>query len=187
MVWLYVLLAVFAILLLILFVPINLIAEYQEELKVKIKFMGIPFSISSFGVNNAKENNDKSSVKGKKRKSSKNVWYTAKKIGTILKTAKKVIIYIAKKIEINFLKLILYVGDKDAAAVAIKYGQANAIIYPALSAVNNINPPKRVIAEVVPDFLNEKVEADFEIDVKSSVFNLLLLFVLIFREYRKIV
>ena len=56
MIWLYVLFVLLIALLLILFVPINLVIEYNGKLKIKMKFMGIPLSIPSFNINSAKEN-----------------------------------------------------------------------------------------------------------------------------------
>lgn len=188
MIWLYVLFVLLIALLLILFVPINLVIEYNGKLKIKMKFMGIPLSIPSFNINNTKNNKNKKIKKSNKKKHSpKNIWNTAKKIGIILKAAKKTIPCVAKKIKIHSLKLILYVGDKDAAAAAVKYGQANAAIYPILSALDNISPPKKSSVKIIPDFLSEKVNADFKIDIKSSIFNLLALIILIFREYKKII
>ncbi len=187
MIWLYVLFVLLIALLLILFVPINLVVKYNGKLKIKMKFMGIPLSIPSFNINSAKDIKNKKIKKRKKKKHSpKNIWNTAKKIGIILKAAKKTITCVAKKIKIHSLKLILYVGDKDAAAAAIKYGQANAAIYPILSALDNISPPKKTNVKIIPDFLSEKVTADFKIDIKSSIFNLLALVILIFREYKKL-
>lgn len=193
MIWLYTAAVFLIFLILILFAPINLIIEYKKQLKIAVKFMGIPFSIN---FKNKKKNKQETNIvtpkkkenkKGKKKnRSQKNVLKLMGNFGKLLKIAKESIVSVAKKIKINRLRLILYIGSEDAADTAIKYGQANAIVYPTLSIINTLSKPKRILVNIIPNFPSEKIETDFKIDIKSSIFNLATLAIKLFKKYKEI-
>lgn len=188
MVLLYILLILILFLALVLFAPINLVIEYNEHLKIKVKFWGIPFPVYSGGKKKkiTEKIEKKPKKRSKKRSTKKNVVLSIKKIGVLLNSAKDSICQIAKKIKINTLKLILYIGADDTAETAIRYGQASAIIYPVVSIINTLSKPEETIINIIPNFPSEKINADFKIDIKSSVFNILVLVIILFRNYKKI-
>jgi hypothetical protein len=66
--------------------------------------------------------------------------------------AKKLIIKFQKKIRIDLFKIDLTIGSDDAAATAITYGEACAIIFPAVSFLENLVKIKKSEITVKPDF-----------------------------------
>lgn len=186
---LYILLIIILFLALVLFVPINFIIEYKDHLKIVIKFVGIGFCVYSGSKKERSVNKNKIEKKPKKRfkkcNFKKDIIMSLKKSGIILKSTQYSIRQIAKKIEIRTLKLILYIGAEDAAETAIKYGQANALVYPIISIVDNLSKPKEIIVNIIPNFPSEKTNADFKIDMKSSIFKILALIIILFRNYKK--
>lgn len=188
MVLLYILLILILFLALILFAPINLVIEYNEHLKIKIKFWGIPFPVYSGGKKKkiTEKIEKKPKKRSKKHSAKKDIMLSIRKVGIILKSTQDSLRQVAKKIKINTLKLILYIGADDAAENAIRYGQASAIIYPAVSIINTLSKPEETIINIIPNFPSEKINADFKIDIKSSVFNILVLVIILFRNYKKI-
>lgn len=185
MVWLYILLALCAFLALILFSPIGLTVEYKEQFKIKVKLMGIPFSVP-IGKNKNEKATPPSSKK-EKSKSKKDILKSIGNIGKILKASKEAIVSVAKNIKINTLKLVLYVGAEDAAETAIKYGQASAVIYPTLSVINTLSKPQKILVNIIPNFPSEKINVDFKINLKSSIFNLVVLAITLFKKYKEII
>ena len=99
-------------------------------------------------------------------------------LSKILLITKDTIKKIAKNISFKKFKLIVKIGLSDAANTAIKYGQASAFLYPLLEIIKEIFNPKNFVVNVVPDFLNEKIEVDFECEFRGNIFNII--FVLVF-------
>lgn len=185
MVWLYIFLVMVLLLALILFTPINFTLEYKKHLKIKIRFFGIPIPV--FSGNKKKQHRKSRKKTTEKHSSKKDIILSIKKIGILLKSSREAISQIFKKIKIRSLKIILRVGANDAAETAIRYGQANAIIYPALSIINNLSKPEKAMVNIVPNFPSEKTDIDFKVDIKSSVFNLLALAVILFKKYKELI
>ncbi len=187
MVWLYILVALCVFSALILFAPIGLMVEYKDHFKIKVKFMGINIPVLTPGGNKKKIKATKARPKKEKKKPKRDVLKSIGNIGKLLKASKEAIVSIAKNIKINTLKLVLYVGAEDAAETAIKYGQASAVVYPALSVINTLSKPKNILVNIIPNFPSEKINVDFKINLKSSIFNLIVLAITLFRKYKEII
>ncbi len=185
MAWLYTLTVLFTILILILFAPINVIFEYNENSKIKIKFMGIPFP--AFSNISKKNKSPNQATRKSKKRPTKDILKSIGNIGNLLKVAKDSLVCVSKKISIDTLRLVLCIGAEDAAEAAIKYGQASAIVYPTLSIINALSKPKELFINIVPNFPNEKINIDFKIKLKSSIFNLVALAIILFKKYKEII
>lgn len=174
---------------LILFTPINLVIEYKKHLAIKIKLFGIPVvSLSNHKKKQKFRKKEKRPERNpEKKKNKKDIIVSIKKIGLIVKSIPESAREIAKKIKINTLRLILYIGAEDAAETAIKYGQASALVYPVVSAVNSLSKPKETEVSVIPNFPSDKINADFKIDIKSSIFSMMMLAIVLFKKYKEIV
>lgn len=68
---------------------------------------------------------------------------------------KKLIIKVKNKACIDKIKLALTVGGGDAADTAITYGEACAVIFPAVSALGNLVKIKRNQIKITPQFNGE--------------------------------
>ena len=91
----------------------------------------------------------------------------------ILLITKDTIKKIVKNISFKKFKLIVKIGLSDAANTAIKYGQASAFLYPLLAIIKEVFSPQNFVVNVVPDFLNEKIEVDFECEFSGNIFDII--------------
>ena len=186
MIFLYLILIIFLIITVMLFVPINVRISYSKKIIFNINIMGIKINFSDFIKN---KNNKKSKSSNKKFKiNSNNKFSLCEKLELlpkILLITKDTIKKIVKNISFKKFKLIVKIGLSDAANTAIKYGQASAFLYPLLEIIKEIFNPKNFVVNVVPDFLNEKIEVDFECEFSGNVFNIISLLIFVFNECRK--
>ena len=121
--------------------------------------------------------NKKSKSSNKKFKiNSNNKFSLCKKLELlpkILLITKDTIKKIVKNISFKKFKLIVKIGLSDAANTAIKYGQASAFLYPLLEIIKEVFNPQNFVVNVVPDFLDEKVEVDFECEFSGNIFDII--------------
>lgn len=174
MIFLYLILIIFLIITVMLFVPINVRISYSKKIIFNINIMGIKINFSDFIKN---KNNKKSKSSNKKFKiNSNNKFSLCEKLELlpkILLITKDTIKKIVKNISFKKFKLIVKIGLSDAANTAIKYGQASAFLYPLLEIIKEVFNPKNFVVNVVPDFLDEKVEVDFECEFSGNIFDII--------------
>ena len=192
MIWLYIMLLILILLIIILFLPVNVVVKYPETPNVKILILGIKLNV----FNNGKSNCDKLKNGSLKPKNSDNKVFEAfKKRGfvksfqmmyDILNACREVFAKLMEEIIVNKVKLIVKAGAPNAFSAAMRYGQASAVVYPFMSAVNCISSPKDFTVEVVPDFLGEKITSEFEINVSSNIFRILCVVFFAVKKYREL-
>lgn len=186
MIFLYLILIIFLIITVMLFVPINVRISYSKKIIFNINIMGIKINFSDFIKN---KNNKKSKSSNKKFKiNSNNKFSLCKKLELlpkILLITKDTIKKIVKNISFKKFKLIVKIGLSDAANTAIKYGQASAFLYPLLEIIKEVFNPKNFVVNVVPDFLDEKIEVNFECEFSGNIFDIISLLIFVFNECRK--
>lgn len=177
MIFLYLILIIFLIIPVMLFVPINVRISYSKKIIFNINIMGIKINFSDFikNKNNKKSKSSKSSNKKFKINSNNkfSLWKKLELLLKILLITKDTIKKIVKNISFKKFKLIVKIGLSDAANTAIKYGQASAFLYPLLEIIKEIFNPKNFVVNVVPDFLDEKVEVDFECEFSGNIFDII--------------
>lgn len=191
MIWLYVALLILIILIVILFLPLNVVVRYPEVPNVEILILGIKLNVF-----NNKNSFDKSKNESLKSGNSENKIFEAfKKRGfvksfkmmyDILNACSEVFAKLMKKFSVNKVKLLVKVGAPNAFSAAIRYGQASAVVYPFMSAVNCISSPKDFKVEVMPDFLGEKITSEFEINVSSNIFRIFCVVFFAVKKYREL-
>lgn len=186
MIFLYLILIIFLIITVMLFVPINVRISYSKKIIFNINIMGIKINFSDFIKN---KNNKKSKSSNKKFKiNSNNKFSLCEKLELlpkILLITKDTIKKIVKNISFKKFKLIVKIGLSDAANTAIKYGQASAFLYPLLEIIKEVFNPKNFVVNVVPDFLDEKIEVNFECEFSGNIFDIISLLIFVFNECRK--
>ena len=179
-VWLSIIGGIFLIFAIILACPVIADIQFQDSFLVKIKVLGIPITVFS---QKEKPREEKKKVRKKEKKKSQKQEKKGKfsKIKGILErkgllalldffkelagiaggTGKKIVSYLV----IYQLLVDITVSDKDAAKTAIQYGQACAVIYPAVSVITAIAKCKKSHVCVIADFDDKKMKADFRLKV----------------------
>lgn len=178
----YVILLMIVILLLLvavlLFVPIHLIAEYNEELEIKLKVMFFKFNLygntkkmnSSSPSGNLASNETLKFDETIRETKEFGVLKFLDSLGKTLKVSGKALSEIFKKTDINSLVFIMKIGGKDAYSTAISYGQTSAVINLVYGYIMSVKPPKIYEISVKPDFLSEKNYLRLQLDVSSRIF-----------------
>lgn len=180
MIFLYFVLIILLIITFILFVPINVRISYGKKIVLDISIMRFKFNFSNFIKNKdnkkSKSSNRKSKINSRNKFSlfnKKNILKKLELLSKILLITKGTIKKIAKNISFKKFKLSVKIGLSNAADTAIKYGQASAFLYPLLAIIKEVFNPQNFVVNVAPDFLDEKVEVDFECEFRGNIFNII--------------
>lgn len=190
MLWFCVVLLILLIILsLILFLPIRVVIKYPNETVFKLIIFGIPVKIPK----GKKSKDSKSSSNSEK--SERKVFETFKKRGfvksmkmlyNILSACSEALKKLMSEITVNKFKVLIKTGAHDSASAAIRYGQASAVFYPLLSLFNSVASPKEFFAEIRPDFSDNGLSANIELDFSSNIFRMLCVFFVVIKKYRKL-
>lgn len=190
MLWFCVVLLILLIILsLILFLPIRVVIKYPNETVFKLIIFGIPVKIPK-----GKKSKDSKSYSGSE-KSERKVFETFKKRGfvksmkmlyNILSACSEALKKLMSEITVNKFKVLIKTGAHDSASAAIRYGQASAVFYPLLSLFNSVASPKEFFAEIRPDFSDNGLSANIELDFSSNIFRMLCVFFVVIKKYRKL-
>ncbi|MGW8114732.1 DUF2953 domain-containing protein [Caproicibacterium sp. NSD3] len=170
---------ILGILLILLFSPLCVTMIYQEGFCAKIRFLFLTYTFSP------EKSKEKASQKGKKAEKPKekkedtdsqkdqSKWknlFKERGLGGMLDLIKKFMEQVTppiKKLLTHFhiKKLIceVSVSTEDAAETAILYGQACAVIYPAVAMLTQAAKLYRFTASVAPDFDKKKSSVNFEL------------------------
>lgn len=197
----FIFLMVFFFISLLLFCNIKFIVTFENEMSVCIKYLFFKFNINSSSKkeknvnnkNNKKEetinkatdpkendkkikiNKNKSNSKDKIKKiiSEKGFSGFLKIVKNLLKILKNLSIYLLKRIYVVKFYLDIKISEEDSAQTAIKYGQACAVLYPAINFIFNNLKVKKHNVKIYPDFNSEKTSVYF-----SAVFKIRLIYIL---------
>ncbi len=191
MIWICVLSIVLLILLIVLFIPFNIVIKYVDKLSVEVSVAGIKIkrrkiksktNYKSSSVSNSNFKNDFFDVL-KKRGFVKSF----KMFYDILNASRDVFIKLMKNIIINNLKLVVKVGSTSSALTAIRYGQVSSVVYPTVSLISAVCSPKELLLQVFPDFNGEKITSELEISISGNVFRMIPVLFLTVKKYKEFV
>lgn len=151
-----------ALIILLMQMRIRFCVSYNDGFDYAVRYIFITYRIK-----NKEKGQDK---KGKKEKKSKE---SAKKLDLeqirqfldlferIWENAKTVILKVGRKIRIDRLQIDLTVGTDDAAQTAMTYGEACALIYPAVAILSDHVKIKKRQVMIGADFNSVKSEVKF--------------------------
>lgn len=191
MIWICVLSIVLLILLIVLFIPFNIVIKYVDKLSVEVSIAGIKIkrrkiksktNYKSSGISNSNFKNDFFDVL-KKRGFVKSF----KMFYDILDASRDVFMKLMKNIIINNLKLVVKVGSTNSALTAIRYGQVSSVVYPTVSLISAVCSPKELLLQVSPDFNGEKITSELEISISGNVFRMIPVLFLAVKKYKEFV
>ena len=186
----------------LLFCNIKFIVNFENEMSVCIKYLFFKFNMNQSSkkeenannksdknekpnakTNDQKGNDEKKSKKNKKESSTKSkikkiisekgLSGFLKIVKNLLKVLKNLSSYLLKHIYVVKFYLDIKISEEDSAQTAIKYGQACAVLYPAINFIFNNLKVKRHNVKIYPDFNSEKTSVYF-----SAVFKIRLIYIL---------
>lgn len=170
---------VFLIFAIVLACPVIVDVQFKDSFVVKIKVLGIPITV--FPQKEKTQSEEQKVKKEKKKKPEEEKGKTGKfsKMKGILKskglsglldffkelagvatgTGKKLFSHLV----IYQLSVDISISNEDAAKTAIQYGQACAVVYPAMSIITTVAKCKQSHVCVIADFDDKKTKADFRL------------------------
>ncbi len=172
MVW-YILLGILGLmllaLLLLLFLPVYAHIGYDGELRVKVWVLGIPITLLPAAPHKETPAKKKQAVSKKKPSKVKElkkeltdsfrrdgVGATLHYLGRLAKIATKAVGRMLRGVTVDDLQLEMLIATGDPSATAVRYGQVCSVLYPALSATEQVIAVRRRQLRVEPNFLLEK-------------------------------
>ena len=164
---------IFLIFAIVLACPVIADIQFKDSFVVKIKVLGIPITVFP------QKEKPQSEEKKKKPKEEKEKTGKFSKIKGILEskglsglldffkelagvaagTGKKLFSHLV----IYQLSVDISISNEDAAKTAIQYGQACAVVYPAMSMITTVAKCKQSHVCVIADFDDKKSKADFRL------------------------
>ena len=185
MIIIYILIAIVLLLVLIAFIPLGLIFEYKNHLKVYVKVFGIKFTVYDKSQKTHSFSNAESTVENKKD-SHPETNISLKKLLVFFQVSKEMVKTILTYVRIKKLYFNLKVGGVDASDVAIRYGKACGVIYPLFEYLLVCNSSGDVSVLVSPNFGKEKDTLYFELELHSKLFYLLFNMIVYSKKFRNL-
>ena len=159
MIWLYIILAILALIALLLFVPLRISFKYYNKGRIIVYLGIIPVYITSKRKKLKKKPDKEKKGKTEKDKQTPEgkgisfVLETIKKIGNIVSDTSRTV---RKHIHINIKQLDLIIGCDDAALTGELYGAVCASVYPVLNSLKAFVNLKVRHLRISPDFISRK-------------------------------
>ncbi len=165
------------LILIILFLPLNVIINYDKKLSIKLNFFG--FNINVFSKKVSYESNQDDSSENKNNNNNISVSNLIKKDGIIdtikyicdvLKLLSSMTRKILKRTTIKDLTINYSVAGQDSFETSIKYGRICTLIYTTLGIIDSINPPKHLDVNIYPNYNSSQSNFRFNLHVYARSF-----------------
>ena len=168
-------LIILLLIIMILFLPLNVIINYDKELSIKLIFLGLKINVLSKKVSlessqddSQKNKNNNISLSGLIKKDS--VIDTIKYIGDVLKLLSSITRKILKRTTIKDLTINYGVTGKDSFETSIKYGRVCTLIYTTLGIIDSINSPKHLDVNIYPNYNSNQSSFIFNLHIYARSF-----------------
>lgn len=183
----YIVLAIAAIILAILFCPIYLKIEYYESIiiKTKVLFFWIkifPRHEKEIGKLENKKNHDNKNLTAGENKKENKIKEMLNQRGlkgflNILNEFGKIVLGTCKmlksKVKIDNLNMLIDVADEDSAKTAVRYGQVCACVFPFMNIILKQFKIKDYSVRVNPNFMNDTSMVSFNLDVHIKLISII--------------
>lgn len=187
-IFLVVLCSIIAFFILILSIPLKVSFSYEDKIHLSVKYLFIKLNILPTDPNKKKKEKPPKKETPPKEKPKKEKPEGEKKPNPIIEMVKangydgmmavirnlgRILgIYggkLFKSIVFDEIDLYISVGTGDAASTAIKYGEACQKVYPVFGFICSNNIVKKYDLNVEPDFLANKTQGEFFIDMSITL------------------
>lgn len=177
----YVLLALLALVLTVLSVPVTGRVAYDGDLAAHIRVLGVRVPLYP---RDAEEETPRSSRR-RRRTDKPSKWQELKEllkqddlegtlhfIGGVARLAGRTVGRLLRSVTVTDVQLQMLIATGDPADTAQRYGQVCGILYPALEIIGRTVRIRRRQLRVEPNFLMERSRARFDIRFRVSVWRL---------------
>lgn len=179
---LYSLLGLLVLLIGVISVPVYGRITYDGALSVRMRVLGIPFTILPKEKTKKKKRPAKKTAKEKKPSAVQELAALLKQddiggtlhfLGGVAALAGKTIGRLLRSITVSQLDLQMRIATDDVAVTAQRYGQVCSVLYPSLAIIERWVRMRRRHVRVEPNFLMETSAARFDIRLHVSLWRLL--------------
>lgn len=186
MLWLYILLGILLVFFLLLFVPVTLKADYNEDFRCFLKIGFVKFSLyppkPKKKKNKKPEKTDKEQKSEEKKKESlikeKGISWLFDLIKKIADLATGALKDFFRRIIVKKLMLNISIAGDNAAITAVKYGCCCSTVYPAFRIIVGAVNCKNYGVNISPNFEeNAKSALNMELEAKIIILWILALVV----------
>ena len=191
--------AILLILAAILFLPVDAVFRFKEEIFFKVKFSGITvFKLKPKDEEKEKtEEKPETDAKPQPKKENTAISFfkklkekygfsgAVKQIFGFVRDLFPHIKSLLKHIKIKRVGLDIIIAEGDAAKTAIEYGSVCAVVYPVLAAAESIANIEYKAINIRSDFEGSESEFSFKATVRTRIFFLLIALIKIYSEYKK--
>ena len=180
MVALWVTLAVFLAIYILMLFPVRITANLCQEPEFVVRYLFLRFKIhpkKAKKVKQPKKEKSQASLKDDKAKPKKHhgVSYYVNKYGDLLKAVLKAAGKLLKSLVIKRLAVNIVVGSDDAAQTAVEYGAVCAVVYPVVSMIESSLMVKRTEINVNADFDATSARGELYVDMRIRVLRVLVI------------
>lgn len=178
---LYILLALLALVLILLTIPVYGRITYSGELVAHIRVLGVRIPLLPRGA----EEDDRKPTRKRRKADKPSKWQELKDllkqddvegtlhfIGGVARLAGRTVGRLLRSVTVTNLQLQMLIATDDPAATAQRYGQVCGILYPSLELIGQTVRICRRQLRVEPNFLLERSCARFDIRFRVSVWRL---------------
>lgn len=177
MLWLYILLGILLVFVLLLFVPVTLKADYNEDFRCFLKIGFVKFSLyppKPKKKKKPKKADEEQKSEDKKKESlikEKGISWLFDLIKKIADLATGALKDFFRHIIVKKLLLSISIAGSDAADTAVKYGYCCSAVYPAFGIIVGAVKCKKYGVDISPDFEEKaKSAVNMELEAKIKVF-----------------
>lgn len=161
MTWLYILIAVFLLLFLILFSNVKVTTKYEEALSLEIKYLFLKFKFPSEKEKKKKKEKPKKETQKKKGDS----LFKKHGVSGFIELLKDILEFVNKHFKklkhlvVSDLSVDVIASGEDAGKTALIYAELCGVIYPLVSGILGILKYKKYNVSVTPDFNGKEIKA----------------------------
>ncbi len=159
-------------LLLILMIPVHVIAEWDKEFALRIRYLFFKFTVFPIKTDKKeKTRKEKSTKKAIQKKEKKRKKYLDEIVDGILDFIEKYgggAKMVLKNMRVHYLEGYWKITDEDAAECAVKYGRACAGLNVILAFVQNYIRIEKIKLKMYPDFASETDEIRVKSDIEFN-------------------
>ena len=173
--------------LILIFMPVSLILDYNEEFGFSVRVFGIkvaPHKEKKKAIEKTEDKPKKTSLKNRIKRDG--ISETLKKGTEFLKGALTRVKKLLPHIKVRDLRIKISVSGNDAALTAIEYGAVCAAVYPFLSWLYSVLNIKAKQIDVISSFENNESYVHFHIKLCSSAIWLFIAAYGVYKEYTKL-
>ena len=180
---LYSLLGLLALLIGVISIPVYGRVTYDGALSVRLRVLGIPFTILPQEKTEKKKRPAKKSAAKEKKPSAfqeladllkqDDIGGTLHFLGGVAALASKTIGRLLRSITVSQLDLQMRIATDDVSVTAQRYGQVCSVLYPTLAIIEQWVHIRRRNLRVEPNFLMETSAARFDIRLHVSLWRLI--------------